>query len=132
MTDQSGEDDPDTKLARLRVADELRSAIESGRYAVGSPLPTYRQLAVDHGVAVNTAIAAVRILRDEGLVMNKPHAGAYVRDRGDPVDTRQELRSLRAELSQLRTQVRAAGADITAIEDRLTQVVARLSALGDG
>jgi len=128
VTDQPGED-PDTRPARLRVADELRSAIESGRYAVGSALPTYRQLAADHGVAVNTAMAAVRILRDEGLVLSKPNAGAYVRDRAEPVDTEQEVRSLRAELSQLRTQVRAAGANLTAIEDRLTEVVARLSVL---
>jgi DNA-binding GntR family transcriptional regulator len=131
VTDQLGED-PDTRPARLRVAGDLRSAIESGRYAAGSALPTYRQLAATYGVAVNTAMAAVRILRDEGLVTSKPNAGAYVRDRADPVDTEQELRSLRAELSYLRTRVHAAGEDLTAIEGRLTEVVARLHALDAG
>lgn len=131
MSDQLGED-PDRQRARLRVASDLRAAIESGRYAAGSALPPYRQLARTYGVAVNTAMAAVRILRDEGLITSKPNAGAYVRDRADPVDTEQELRSLRAELSYLRTRVHAAGADLTAIEDRLTEVVARLSALDGG
>lgn len=122
-------DDPDRRSASRRVADALRAEIESGRIAVGSPLPTYRQLATDHDVAVNTAMAAVRLLRDEGLVLSRPNAGAYVRDRTGEIDTESELRSLRAEVSELRAQVRVAGTSLTAIDGRLAEVVDRLAAL---
>ena len=117
-------------LASRRVADELRSQIASGRYPAGTALPSYRQLAAEYKVAVNTAMAAVHSLRDEGLVVGKPNAAAYVSDLADQADTKHELRSLRTEVGDLQRQLRQAGADLVAIDDRLSDVMARLRALG--
>ena len=123
------DEDQDKRLASRRVADHLRAAIHSGRYPVGSAIPPYRQLAVEHGVAVNTAIAAVRLLRDEGLVTIRPNAGATVRDRAEVLEAAVEIRSLRAELGELGGEVRAASASLAAIEARLSDAAARLGAL---
>jgi DNA-binding GntR family transcriptional regulator len=119
-----GEDDDGKRFASRRVADELKAKIEAGAYEVGTPLPPYRQIAAHHGVAVNTAMAAVRLLAEEGYVTSKPNAGSYVRDRTNRADPEQELRALRAELGELRSQVRQTGGQLAAIE-------ARLSALSD-
>jgi DNA-binding transcriptional regulator YhcF (GntR family) len=129
VADQLG-DDQARGLASRRVADELRSQIASGRYPAGTALPSYRQLAAEYKVAVNTAMAAVHSLRDEGLVVGKPNAAAYVSDRPDQADTKHELRSLRTEVGDLQRRLRQAGADFAAIDDRLSDVMARLRALG--
>lgn len=128
MADQLSEDQ-DKRPASRRVADELRSQIASGRYPPGTALPPYRQLAAEYQVAVNTAMAAVHTLRDEGVVVRRPNAAAYVRDRADQVDAMDELRALRAELGDLRERLRQAGANLAAIDDRLSDVMARLRAL---
>ncbi|MFF4983790.1 GntR family transcriptional regulator [Streptomyces sp. NPDC001046] len=61
-----------------RIADDLKSAIESGRYAPGDRLPGEGTLAAQYEVAVLTARQALKILRIEGLVETKKGAGARV------------------------------------------------------
>lgn len=114
------------KTVSQRVADALRSEIQSGRLAVGMALPTYRQIAADHGVATNTAMAAVRLLRDEGLVAARPNATGYVRDRSSDKDHTEELQALRSELADLRAEVRTAGASLSTVESRLAAAADRL------
>lgn len=128
VVDESSNED-DKRPASRRIADELRSAIVSGTYPMGTALPPYRQIAADYHVAVNTAMAAVRLLRDEGLVTGKPNAANYVRDQANDNDAEHELRALRAELRDLQTQVRQAGSHLAIVEARLSEVVARLSSL---
>jgi DNA-binding GntR family transcriptional regulator len=45
-----------------RLASILRNNIQNGVWAVGSRVPTIRQIAQDHGVSVNTAMYAYRHL----------------------------------------------------------------------
>lgn len=123
-------EDQDQRLASRRVADALRGEIEDGTYAVGAQLPTFVQLARQYDVAKNTAMAAVRILREEGLVNHRPNARASVRDPRDVTDVGEELRRLRAELMDLQGQVRQAGSSLAAVESRMSEVVARLTAIG--
>ena len=123
------ETDEDSRRTSRRIADALGSAIDAGTYPVGAQLPPVRTLATDHGAAVNTALAALRLLVDEGYVIHRPNAGYHVRDRSAQIDKGQELRALRAELGELRSQVREASGNLAAIESRLTSlsdVVARL------
>lgn len=61
-----------------RIADDLKAAIESGRYGPGDRLPGESALAEQYGVAVLTARQALKILRVEGLVETKKGAGARV------------------------------------------------------
>lgn len=123
-------EDQDQRLASRRVADALREKIMTGELAVGTYLPTFADLATTYEVAKNTAIAAVRILREEGLVNHRPNARASVRNRQETIDTSEELRRLRVELADLQTQVRQAGVTLASVEGRISEVVSRLSALG--
>jgi DNA-binding GntR family transcriptional regulator len=123
------EADEDSRHTSRRIADALVSAIEGGTYPVGTPLPPVRTLAVEHGAAVNTALAALRLLVDEGYVVHRANAGYHVRDRSVDSDAGQDLRALRTELGELRNRVREASGNLTDIESRLTalsDVVARL------
>lgn len=95
-----------------RLAALLREAIRAGRHAPGDRLPTERALAVEYGIARNTAAAAIRILVGEGLVATQRGSGAYVR--GTPRLTRlgagRYSRRLRAGgLSPFRAEVLAQG-----------------------
>ena len=128
MADQ-GEEDDGKRYASRRVADDLKAEIEAGTYGIGTALPPYRQIATSHGVAVNTAMAAVRLLAEEGYVTSKPNAGSFVRDRTSQVDPEQELRALRAEFGELRSQVHQAGGQLAAIEARLSDMATRLDDL---
>ncbi|MEO6090651.1 MAG: winged helix-turn-helix domain-containing protein [Umezawaea sp.] len=129
MADQ-GFDEQDKRLASQRVADALRAEIESGALGGGAPLPPYRQLAAQHDVAVNTAMAAVRLLRDQGWIEQRPNAGAYVRDRSTDVGLEHEIRSLRLAVEGMRTELKSAETGIAAVDDGLADVLARLRTLG--
>lgn len=61
-----------------RIADDLRAAIEEGRYGPGDRLPGETALAQQYDVASLTARQALKILRTEGLVETKRGAGARV------------------------------------------------------
>jgi LacI family transcriptional regulator len=61
-----------------RLASILRNNIQNGVWAVGSRVPTIRQIAQDHGVSVNTAMYAYRHLEREALVERRPHGSGVV------------------------------------------------------
>lgn len=73
--------DPAHEPASRRVAAVLRAGIESGDYGPGDRLPSERVLAVEHGVARNTAREAIRQLADSGLVTAHHGKGVFVRDK---------------------------------------------------
>ncbi|ROT25859.1 winged helix-turn-helix domain-containing protein [Micromonospora sp. HM5-17] len=62
----------------LRVVNGITDQIRSGELAPGDKLPTYAQLAEQYKVGISTAQAALRILRDRGLVEGHPGKGTYV------------------------------------------------------
>ena len=66
--------------AYLRVADELRAGIRDGTYPPGSPLPSLRALAAQHGLSDIVIRAAFAVLRNEGLVTTHARARTVVRD----------------------------------------------------
>lgn len=116
--------DEDKRPAGRRVADALMARIECGELGPGAALPTYRGLADEFGVAVNTAMAAVRLLRDRGAVAIRPNAGAQVRDPAQDVDLAAELKKVRTEVGDLRDEVRrfdTALADLEAQIEFLTE-----------
>ncbi|MGE8359531.1 PLP-dependent aminotransferase family protein [Pseudomonas sp.] len=67
---------PATHLAE-RLADDIRS----GRLPSGTLLPTHRQLAAQHGVALATASKVYAQLKAMGLVVGETGRGTFVRDR---------------------------------------------------
>jgi DNA-binding GntR family transcriptional regulator len=62
----------------LHVANELRRAISTGVHPVGSELPSTAKLTENYGVSTTVVRAAVRELRDEGLVRGQPGKAVYV------------------------------------------------------
>ncbi|MEU0087963.1 winged helix-turn-helix domain-containing protein [Streptomyces sp. NPDC006274] len=60
------------------VAEELRTRIRDGVYQAGKLLPTQRQLVDDFDVSRATVTAALRLLRDEGLIESRQGSGARV------------------------------------------------------
>lgn len=66
-----------------QVRSALAERINSGTLAVGTKLPTVRQLAVDVGIAPNTIARAYRELEEAGLIETRGRAGSFVASSGD-------------------------------------------------
>ena len=80
--------DPESSMPPYeQVRSQLAAAIETGRLAPASQLPTVRRLAGDLGLAVNTVARAYRELELAGLVETRGRAGTFVA--GPPTRTRQ-------------------------------------------
>jgi GntR family transcriptional regulator len=61
-----------------QLADLLAGQIERGELSLGQPLPSESYLQGEHGLARGTVRAAVRVLRERGLVITAPQRGTYV------------------------------------------------------
>jgi DNA-binding transcriptional regulator YhcF (GntR family) len=122
VTDQAEAED--RRHASQRVADILEAKIAAGDYPPNTQLPSYRQLAAENGIALNTAQAAVKILHTRGKVTIRPSSGAYVRDQaaGDATDVHQ----VRADLEAIREQLRQQAKDLAATEQAVSAVLDRL------
>ena len=69
----------DSRAPYLQVADDLRQAIRAGSIQPGDKLPSTRELMDRYGIANMTVQAALRVLRDEGLIYSQPGRGSFVR-----------------------------------------------------
>lgn len=63
----------------LQLAAILRERIRSGDLGPADRLPSEPRLRQEHGIARDTVRAAIKVLRDEGLVVTLPGRGTYVR-----------------------------------------------------
>jgi DNA-binding transcriptional regulator YhcF (GntR family) len=74
-------DPDDPRPPYIQVAGALRAAILTRTFEPGDQLPSGSQLAARYGVARMTVQQAVRVLRDEGLVVSRQGSGVFVRER---------------------------------------------------
>lgn len=75
--------DPDGPIpVYLQLANMLREQIEAGQLPPDRPIPSVARLVQEHGVARGTALHAVRVLVDEGLVYVVQGKGTYVKGGG--------------------------------------------------
>jgi DNA-binding transcriptional regulator YhcF (GntR family) len=82
----------DARPASQQIANVLRAAILTRRFAPGERLPSQNELAERYGVARETIKSALRILRDERLVVSRQGSGAFVRAQTDrPVGLRPHI-----------------------------------------
>lgn len=72
---------PTPPYEQLRV--QLARQIHDHTLAVGTRLPTVRQLAADLGLAVNTVGRAYRELEEAGLIQTRGRAGSFVSAAGE-------------------------------------------------
>ncbi|WP_344578971.1 winged helix-turn-helix domain-containing protein [Nonomuraea roseoviolacea] len=68
----------DRRRPYLRIAEDIRRDIASGRYAMGEQLPVARELSERYGVAMMTIGNALAVLREEGLIETRQGAGSFV------------------------------------------------------
>lgn len=73
-----------------QVRSQLAQQITDRVLAVGTRLPTVRQLAADLGLAVNTVARAYRELEAAGLVETKGRSGSFVSAAGERSRVRAE------------------------------------------
>lgn len=82
-------DPDDPRPPYVQVANVLRDAISNGTLHPGEKLPSGSELADRYGVARMTIQNAIRLLRDEGLVVARQGSGTFVRSRAErPVGLR--------------------------------------------
>lgn len=66
-------------MTAATIASLLEAEIRAGRLLPGSRLPTHRDLAQRHGVALNTASLAMTLLAKRGLAFGEVGRGSFVR-----------------------------------------------------
>ncbi len=98
----------------LWVAAELRRAISAGTYPVGSELPSTARLTQSYEVSTTVVRAAIRELRDEGLVLGQPGKAVYVTAAPDHEQARSVTDDLEIRIHELSTAVQVALEDLDA------------------
>jgi DNA-binding GntR family transcriptional regulator len=63
----------------VQLADLMAQKIENGEYTPGQRLPSADDLAEEHEIAPNTALKALRLLRERGAAEMSHGRGTYVR-----------------------------------------------------
>lgn len=71
----------DGRTLQIRIADDIRAEIETGRLAPGAKLPTLEALAEEHMCSVGGVRAAVDLLKQQGLLITRQGKGIFVRER---------------------------------------------------
>jgi DNA-binding transcriptional regulator YhcF (GntR family) len=85
-------DPEDPRPPFQQVANALRAAILTKKFAPGDKLPSGAELARTYGVARGTVQDAMRVLRGEGLVVSRKGSGVFVRERTErPVALRPHI-----------------------------------------
>lgn len=106
----SDADNVDVKAAYQRMADALRGDIVAGRLTPGQKIDSVRTLSSKYGVSQVTAMSAIRVLVDEGLLATSTGRGTYVTS-GTPRPTAPSAET------------------VALLMDRVTQLEARMQAL---
>ena len=74
-------DPDDPRPPYQQVANSLRAAILTKKFSAGDKLPSQSEMASHYGVARMTVQQALRILREEGLIVSRAGSGVFVRER---------------------------------------------------
>jgi len=116
-----------------QIADQLRGLVERGEYAVGSRLPTERELALQLGVSRPSVREALIALEVEGFVEVRIGSGIYVQPGNDDAgtDRTNEAEAGPFELLRARYVIEAECAALAAKSARKAQVVAIADALDE-
>jgi DNA-binding GntR family transcriptional regulator len=109
-------DDP--RPPYLQIADELRRAILQGALAPGAQLPSTSELADRYSAAPNTVRSALRLLREESLIVARQGKGVFVRStvKQEPVD------DTATQVAALTQQLAAVSQDVQRLSDRVAEL----------
>ncbi len=85
-------DPDDPRPPYQQVAQALRAAILTRKVAPGEKLPSLTELAQRYSVARMTVQQAMRLLREEGLIVSRQGSGVFVRERTErPIGLRPHI-----------------------------------------
>ena len=116
-------DPDDPRPPYQQVAGELRAAILSRKLLPGEKLPSGAELAREYGVARMTVLQAIRLLRDDSLVVTRQGSGVFVRVLEDRPGARHHVtRAFKAE----HVSLDYAGLSGSCLEDALTEVLEQI------
>ncbi len=76
-------DPDDPRPPYIQIANAVRAAILTRTFAPGEQLPSGSELAKRYGVARMTVQQALRLLREEGLIVSRQGSGVFVRERAE-------------------------------------------------
>jgi DNA-binding GntR family transcriptional regulator len=62
----------------LRIANDIEADITSGRLVPGDRVPSLARLAQEYGVAKNTVIKAIDVLKGKGLIVSRQGWGNFI------------------------------------------------------
>lgn len=108
--------DRDPRPPYLQIVEELREAIEDGRYKSGDRLGSTRELATEYGVSHTTVNHAVRLLREKGMVDTWPGRGVFVRD---PAKQQREPMSKESSVADIADQLGRVIGELTELKARI-------------
>jgi DNA-binding GntR family transcriptional regulator len=115
----------DRRKIYVRIADELRADIASGRYEVGGPFPSMAKLAERFGAAGATIERALAVLREDGLIMSRQGAPSVVvakpgqqEARDAPQEPSQEFTLLWNQLQEIRDHLRQQKIKLDELDER--------------
>lgn len=119
-----GIDPTDPRSPSRQIADELREQIVSGELEPGQPLPSESALVSAYGTSPTTARQAVRLLKEEGLVVSERGRGVFVKKQPPTIHmgSHRFSRKTRAEgkaafEAEIEAQGRKWGQEILGLED---------------
>lgn len=107
---------------QLRIA--IARLVATGQLAVGSRLPTVRQLAADLGVAPGTVARAYRELESEKILVTRGRHGTNVAAAPPPPSRAERQRRLAEAASAYAMTVRELGVDAETALDKIHEVLA--------
>lgn len=108
----------DSAPAYLQLVRHLRRQITSGELRTGDRLPSRGELARSFGVSTNTVLAAIRVLRSEGLVRGQQGRGTFVRSPA----ARQAREQGSADYEHLMSQIEQFADDLQQMRHRLERL----------
>jgi len=72
------------RLLYEQVAEHLAARIRAGELEPGRRLPPEPEVGTEYGVAFHTVRSAMRLLREQGLIVTIQGKGTFVATRGEP------------------------------------------------
>ncbi|MFJ5775761.1 GntR family transcriptional regulator [Streptomyces sp. NPDC093094] len=115
---------PDDPLpAYLQIAATLREDIATGKLGPGGRLPSGQEPAKEFGTALMTAQHALRVLRDEGLVISRQGSGVFVHT---PAQSRQEAMRPHASEASVAARLESVQLEPSKMNERLASIEQQL------
>ncbi|MGD0061754.1 MAG: GntR family transcriptional regulator [Verrucomicrobiia bacterium] len=105
-----------------QIIDQVLAGMASGRLAVGSQLPTVRQVAVDLAINPNTVVRAYRELEIRGMLETQQGTGTFIAQREVQQDDVERRRRLAQLVSEFVARAGSAGFTVDELKEQLNDL----------